>query len=508
MGYNGRDNKLEIIETIDVGKKGKVAVMELKRANYSETKLYPERILQFGDGNFLRAFADWAIHRMNKEADFDAGVVVVGPRGNDKVYRINDQDGLYTLQINGIDKGQLIEETMVIDAITRAFHTHKDYDEYLKTAENPDMRFIISNTTEAGISFAKEDRLEDRPQSSFPGKLTAWLYHRYKTFNGDRSKGVFVLPCELIDRNGEQLRAIVLDYAKLWALEEDFSNWIEEGSVFYNTLVDRIVPGFPKETAEETFRKLGYEDSYLVGAEWFHLWVIEGPRDIVKEFPSEKLGLNILFVDDLTAYRERKVRILNGAHTSMVPVAYLYGIDTVREAVEDEVVGGYIESLIFDEIIPTLDLEEEELKDFAASVLDRFRNPFIKHYLISISLNSMSKFKTRVLPSLLEFVERKGRLPEKMVFSLASLIYFYKGDRDGEKIALSDDSQYLELYEKLWKDYDGSRAGLEHLVGEVLALEELWELDLNSIEGLKKKLVDYLELIDGKGMKLALEEIN
>lgn len=313
---------------------------------------------------------------------------------------------------------------------------------------------------------------------------------------------------KLIDKNGEQLRNMVLDYAKLWGLEDDFHKWVEEGSIFYNTLVDRIVPGFPKETADEVFKELGYEDYYLVGAEWFHLWVIEGPRDIVKEFPSEELGLNVSFVDDLTAYRERKVRILNGAHTSMVPVAYLYGIDTVREAVEDGVVGAYIESLIFDEIIPTLELSEEELKEFAASVLDRFRSPFIKHYLISISLNSMSKFKTRVLPSLLDYVERKGRLPEKIVFSLASLIYFYKGDRGGEKIELSDDSFYLELYERLWGDYDGTRAGLEHLVGKVLALEELWELDLNSIEGLNKRLVDYLELIIDKGMKQALEEIN
>lgn len=480
---------------------------KLDRSRDNSLKVYPERILQFGDGNFLRAFADWVIYKMNKEAGFDSGVVVVGPRSNEKVYKINDQEGLYTLLINGIEKGELKQETILVDSITRAFNTYRDYDEYLKTAENPDMRFVISNTTEAGIEYIKEDKLEDRPQKSFPGKLTAWLYHRYKTFNGDKDKGMLVLPCELIDKNGDKLREIILDYAKDWNLEEDFSSWIKEANTFYNTLVDRIVPGYPKETAGKVEEKLGYKDDYLVEAEWFHLWVIEGPKEIAQEFPAEEVGLNVLFVDDLTAYRERKVRILNGAHTSMVPVSYLYGIDTVRESVEDEIIGRFMDGVIFKEIVPTLDLPEEELKEFAESVLDRFRNPFIKHYLISISLNSMSKFETRVLPSLLEYHKRKEVLPERLVFSLASLIYFYKGDRQGEEIELSDDKEILDLYKKLWGNYDGSDQALEEIVRAILSLEKLWKIDLNTIEGLTSRTSYYLSEIVNKGMKEAIKEV-
>lgn len=480
--------------------------MRLNRQVKKDTKLYPERILQFGDGNFLRAFADWAVHRMNKEVGFDSGIVVVGPRSNDKVYNLNDQEGLYTLLINGIEKGQLRQEKLLVDAITRAFHTYRDYDEFLKTAENPHMRFIFSNTTEAGIEYLDSDKLEDRPQKSFPGKLTAWLYHRYKTFEGDKDKGLFILPCELIDKNGERLKEIVTDYARLWELEEDFLLWLDQANIFYNTLVDRIVPGFPKGRAQELYEELGYEDDYLVEAEWFHLWVIEGPRDIVGEFPSKELGLNILFVDDLTSYRERKVRILNGAHTSMVPLAYLSGLDTVREAVEDELVGSFIEKIIFDEIVPSLEGPQEELRDFAEDVLDRFRNPFIKHFLMSISLNSISKFETRVLPSILDYIEREGKLPEKLVFSLAALISFYEGNRDGQKIDLADDDYYLDLFARLWDSYDGSRESLDRLIEEVLA-QEVWGQDLNEIKGLGELLADHLELIISQGMRVALEEV-
>ncbi|HLR34429.1 MAG TPA: tagaturonate reductase [Tissierellales bacterium] len=480
---------------------------KLKRTIDSNLKLYPERILQFGDGNFLRAFADWVIYKMNKEADFNSGIVVVSPRNNENIYKINEQDGLYTLLINGVEKGELKKDTMMVDSITRAFNTYRDYDEYLKTAENPDMRFIISNTTEAGIEYINNDKLDDRPQVSFPGKLTAWLYHRYKMFNGDMEKGMLILPCELIDKNGENLKSIVLKYAKDWGLEDGFVSWINEANIFYNTLVDRIVPGYPKENAEKIQKELGYEDEYLVEAEWFHLWVIEGPEEITKEFPADEIGLNVIFVDDLTAYRERKVRILNGAHTSMVPVAYLYGIDTVRESVENEVIGKYMNGVIFEEIIPTLDLPEEELKDFAESVLDRFRNPFIKHYLISISLNSMSKFETRVLPSLLEYHKRKEVLPERLVFSLASLIYFYKGDRNGEKIDLNDNENILKTYEKLWGKYDGSDERLKDIVKTVLALEDLWNINLNDIEGMTERVYYYLNRLINLGMKESIKEV-
>lgn len=482
--------------------------MLLNKSIYKEYKQYPERIIQFGDGNFLRAFVDWIVDKMNKELDFNSGVLVVGPRNNDKVYRLNEQDGLYTLLLNGIEKGELKQETEVINCITRSFNTYKDYDEYLRAAENPDMRFMISNTTEAGIVYDENDKLDDRPQNSFPGKLTAFLYHRYKAFDGDLSKGLLHIPCELIDKNGEKLREIIIKLAYKWELEDGFIDWINKANIFYNTLVDRIVPGYPKEKAAEIEKELGYEDNYLVEGEYFHLWVIEGPKEIIKkEFPADTIGLNVLFVDDLTPYRTRKVRILNGAHTTMVPVSYLYGIDTVKESVEDETIGKFIKSAIFDEIIPTLDLPEAELASFAEAVLDRFRNPFIKHYLMSISLNSMSKFETRVLPSILEYKNRKNTLPTKLVFSLASLIYFYKGDRNGDKINLSDNPEILETYKELWSNFDGSDEYIRHIVETILGMKDLWNMDLNEIDGLTEKVAGYLASIVRSDIKKSIEEV-
>lgn len=481
--------------------------MKLNKSCYREYKVYPERIIQFGEGNFLRAFADWIIDKMNDELDFNSGVLVIQPRNKDTVDRLNEQDGLYTLFLNGIEKGEIIREKKVINCITRGINTYKEYDEYLKVAENPNIRFIISNTTEAGIVYDENDKLEDRPQNSFPGKLTAFLYHRYKTFNGDLTKGLLCLPCELIDRNGDVLKDIIIKLAKNWGLEGGFVDWIKEANVFCNTLVDRIVPGYPKDNAVQIEEELGYKDNFLVESEYFHLWVIEGPKDIKNEFPANEIGLNVLFVDDLTPYRTRKVRILNGAHTSMVPVSYLYGIDTVRDSINHEVVGKYIESVIFDEILPTLDLPENELVEFSEDVLDRFRNPFIDHYLMSISLNSISKFETRVLPSILEYIRIKDELPNKLLFSFAALIYFYKGDRNGSKIELSDNPEVLETFEQLWEGYDHTEEYLIYLVERVLGNKEFWKQDLNNIEGLKDKISNYLIKIERHGMKKAVEEV-
>jgi tagaturonate reductase len=481
--------------------------MKLNKSTYENYKKYPERIIQFGEGNFLRAFTDWIIDKMNKELNFNSGVLVVQPLDGNLGEKLNEQDGLYTLYMNGIKNGQAVSEKEVINSVTRVLNTYNQYDEYLNSAENPELRFLISNTTEAGIALNENDKLEDRPQISYPGKLTSFLYHRYKAFNGDLNKGLILLPCELIDKNGDKLKEIILKLSSIWNLEEGFTKWINEGNVFCNTLVDRIVPGYPRDKIEELTKELGYEDNFIVEGEQFHLWVIEGPQWIKEEFPAHKLGLNVLVVDDMTPYRTRKVRILNGAHTTMTPVSYLYGLDTVKEAVEDEVIGKYVKDVIFEEIIPTLDLSKEELEDFANAVIDRFRNPFIKHYLMSISLNSMSKFETRVLPSLLEYKNRKGQLPSRLVFSLAALISFYKGERNGEKIAVSDDKEIMEIYCGLWGAYDGSEENLVKIVKEILALEKVWKMDLNKVEGLAEKVSDYLIKIEKLGMKEAFNEV-
>ncbi len=471
-----------------------------------EKKAYPEKVMQFGEGNFIRAFVDWMIDDMNKAGSFNGSVVVVQPRKKDRVKVLNEQEGLFTLFLNGIKNGEVVSEHSIISSISRGINTYENYDGFLNVAENQDLRFITSNTTEAGIVYEENDRLEDRPQSSFPGKLTAFLHHRYQYFSGDTTKGLIFMPCELIDENGVKLKEIILALAKGWNLEEGFIEWIEKANTFCNTLVDRIVPGYPRDKIEEITKKLGYEDKLVVEGEHFHLWVIEGPGWIKDEFPAHKAGLNVLFVDDLTPYRTSKVRILNGAHTAMVPVAYLYGKETVKDAVEDPVVGRFIKEAISDEIIPTLEQSREELQNFAEAVMDRFKNPFMKHYLMSISLNAMSKFKTRVLPSIFRYQEINQKLPRRLVFSLAALIAFYKGERAGEQIDVKDDAEILALYKGLWSAYDGTRQSLELIVKEVLGYEKIWEMNLNNIHGLHEQVTDDLEIILDKGMVEALRK--
>ncbi|MDW7693907.1 tagaturonate reductase [Flammeovirgaceae bacterium SG7u.111] len=466
-----------------------------------------EKIVQFGEGNFLRAFANWMIDKMNKEANYGAGVVVVQPIDRGLVTMLNDQDGLYTLYLNGIKNGEAVSEHEVIDCITRGIDPYADNAAYMSIAENPDLEIMLSNTTEAGISFNPDDKLEDTPQKSFPGKLTALLFKRYQTFSGDKSKGLVLIPCELIDKNGIKLKETILQYAELWKLGEGFTAWINEACSFCNTLVDRIVPGYPREKIGEITEELGYKDNLVVEGEQFHLWVIEGDEKAHEVFPADKVGLNVLFVKDQTPYRTRKVRILNGAHTTMVPVGYLYGIDTVRETVEHEVMGKFVKGAVDEEIIPTLDLPKEELESFSNDVMDRFRNPFIKHFLISISLNSMPKYETRVLPSLLEYVNRKQALPKKLVFSLASLISFYKGDRNGEEIPLKDNQDVLDLYKELWTNCDGSKEAIAVLAEKVLAYEPVWKQDLNKVPGLTDLTAEYVSLIQEKGMQEAIKAV-
>ena len=300
---------------------------------------------------------------------------------------------------------------------------------------------------------------------------------------------------------------MVYKYVDLWNLESEFINWLDEANIFCCSLVDRIVPGYPRDEISKITEELGYEDNLVDVGEQFYLWIIEGPKEIEREFPVGKAGLNIKFVDDMTPYRTRKVRILNGAHTSLVPVAYLCGLDTVKDSVEDNLVGQYLREIIFDEIIPTLDLPEDELKEFANDVLERFRNPFIKHYLMSIALNSMSKFETRDLPSLLEYLDRKGTLPNKLCFSLAALIEFYKGKRGDEDIALKDGQDVLGFYESLWSKYDGNDNSLRDIVINVLGYKTIWKRDLNEIPGLTDKVSDYLIDIENLGIKNAVRKV-
>lgn len=452
---------------------------KLNRTTARANQTRPVKILQFGEGNFLRAFVDWMIDILNERTDFNGGVEIVQPISKGMANAINEQEGLYHVLLKGIQQGKIFSETRLITCVSRAINPYENFQDFLATAENPELKFIVSNTTEAGITFAPTDSNSSVLAESFPGKLTQLLFHRFKFFKGDPGKGLIFLPCELIEKNGDTLKETILRYADRWNLPPHFSAWIKTANVFCNTLVDRIVPGFPKDTITEIHQSIGYEDNLVVQAEPFHLWVIEGDEIVQQHFPAQRAGLDIKFVSDLTPYRTRKVRILNGAHTTLVPVAYLAGFRTVKESVDDPVIGAYIRNSIFNEIIPTLDLPGDELNEFANDVIERFQNPFIKHELLSIALNSISKYKVRVLPSVLEYKKRTGKLPQNLLYSLAALIRFYKGEWQGSVIPLNDGADIIDFFKASWKSHD-----LEEVTQKVLSNDSFWGQDLTQIEGL------------------------
>lgn len=444
-----------------------------------EQKQHTERVLQFGEGNFLRGFVDYMFDKLNKECGGDFGVVIVQPRKGDKVTRLNNQNGLYTLYSRGLVNGVKTEETRVVECVTRGINPYENTQEFFKCAENPNMRYIVSNTTEAGIEYRKEEC--NFNTTTFPGRLAMFLKARYDA----GLNGFLILPCELIDKNGSCLKEYVLKYAHDWNFGEDFVNWINEKNVFANTLVDRIVTGYPRDMADEMCRQYGYIDNLIDTTEIFHLWVIECDKKYAKELPFDRAGLNVLWTDDVTPYKKRKVRILNGAHTSLVSSAMLMGIETVREALENELLSEYIKKAIFDEIIPTIDMNEQELVSFANDVLDRFRNPFINHLWSSIALNSVSKFKARVLPSIKDYISKFGKTPDCLVFSLASLIVFYKTETP------NDDKEVIDFIKRSTAE-------------EILSNTELWGDDLMY---LKKFVEKYIHLIETNGIKPAIKNI-
>ena len=453
----------------------------------------PVRVLQFGEGNFLRAFVDYFIDVMNEKAGFNSKVVLTQPIAQGLAPMINEQEGLYTLFLRGRENGEQVNRKRVISCVKSCNNPYEDFDGLMKNAANPDLRFIVCNTTEAGIVFDPSCMADDTPPSSFPGKLTAFMYERFKLGLG----GFIILSCELIDHNGAELLRCVKEYVKLWNLGADFEKWLDEENIFCSTLVDRIVTGYPREEAAAICEELGYQDNLINTAEVFGFWVIEGPQSIKDEFPVEKAGLPILITDDHMPYKQRKVRILNGAHTSMVLAAYLAGKSIVRECMEDEVIRDFMNGSIFDEIIPTLDLPEAELTEFANSVIDRFNNPYIDHRLTDIALNSRAKWKARVMPSVQEYVNRKGSLPERLTFSLAAFIAYYR--KGGEFVR--DDQWVLDFFEA----HKGDDA--RTLVNAVVNNEDMWGGELAKIPGFEEAVADYLEKIDAVGTYEVMKEL-
>lgn len=477
----------------------------------------PERVIQFGEGNFLRAFVEWMFHRLNQNNLFNGRIVVVQPIADGLANAINAQDGLYTLALRGLRDGQPVEEISVISSISRALNAYSEWEKVLACAENPNIEFLISNTTEAGISYDPQDRKEMAPPRSFPGKVTQYLYRRFCHFNGASDKGMILIPCELIDRNGDNLKRVVLRYAKEWGLSPAFAAWVENHNLFLNTLVDRVVTGYPKDEVAQLTARLGYEDTLLDTGELFHLWVIEGPAHVAEKLPFTQVGLNVIWTDDMSPYRTRKVRILNGAHTASVPASFLYGLETVGEMMDHPVMGRFVREAVYEEIVPSISLDKDMLTTFADSVIERFRNPYIQHYLISILLNSSSKFKTRVLPSILDYHRLFGKLPARLVFGLAALIAVYRDGRiengamsarraKGEFI-MKDDLPVLEFFADTWKAYDGSLSGARVVAEKTLSNPSLWGEDLNKLPGLTDMLAGFLLAICREGMPKALENL-
>ena len=453
----------------------------MERLKRTEPCKLKEKVLQFGEGNFLRGFVDWMIDKLNKEMDWNGGVVLVQPLAQGLVPMINEQDGLYTLYLRGLQNGEKVEETRVVECVTRGINPYENTDEFFECAKNPDLRFIVSNTTEAGIEYKPNQSADDFAGTTFPGRLTMFMKARYDA----GLPGFILLPCELIDKNGDCLKECVLKYAADFGYGQDFADWVEKENHFTNTLVDRIVTGYPRDTAKEMEEQYGYLDNVIDTAEIFHLWVIEGDKELAKELPFDKIGLNVLWTDDVTPYKKRKVRILNGAHTMMVLAAHLAGLETVKEAMDDELVFSFMKQGLFEEIIPTLDLPKDELEQFANDVIERFKNPFIKHYLLSIALNSVSKYQVRVLPSVLEYIKQHNEEPKRLVFSLAALIAFYRTD------AANDNPDVMEFMKTA-------------STGDILAKTEYWGTDLSF---LKPSIDKYLEAIDSKGIREAMKEV-
>ncbi len=475
----------------------------LNRTSAPQAKRYTEKVIQFGEGNFLRAFIEWIIWKTNQKTDFNAGVVVVQPIEKGMVEWLNEQDGLYHLNLQGLQNGEPVNSAELIDVISRGINPFTDFKAYLALSEQPEIRFVISNTTEAGIAFDPSCKLTDEPASSYPGKLTQLLYHRWEYFKGDMSKGLIIFPCELIFENGKHLKECIRQYIDLWNLGPDFRAWFEEACGVYSTLVDRIVPGYPRDTAAELCERVGYDDHLLDKAEIFHLWVIEAPKEVAAEFPADKAGLNVLFVPSEAPYHERKVTLLNGPHTVLSPVGYLSGLDTVKECCEDPEIGAFVHKVMYDELLPTLNLPEEELLKFAGDVVERFRNPFVKHFVTSIMLNSFPKFKTRDLPGLKTYLERKGELPKGLVLGLAGICTYYKGGKRGEtEIVPQDDEKILALLKELWATGD-----VRKVAEGVLADQFIWGEDLNAIPGLTDMLTADLALIQAEGMRAAVRSI-
>jgi tagaturonate reductase len=490
-----------------------IADGHLKVEASAPSSLKPVRILQIGDGNFLRAFADWMIDVANGAGLFNGRVTMAQPLARGIADLMKAQDCLYTVLLRGVQNGVAVDSRRVVSCVEKVLNPYSEWDAMLATAQDPSLRFVISNTTEAGIAYTEEPLLDGQCPGSFPAKVTALLLARFKALGGTASSGLVFLPCELIEANATKLRAYVLQYAEAWKLPAEFVIWIREHNVFCNTLVDRIVPGFPAAEAEALYAQFGYKDPLLVAAEPFLLWVIEGPAAIAEELPLHKAGLDVVWTTDLQPYRTRKVRILNGAHTASSLAAFCAGLDTVQSMTEDLVVSKFLSRVMFEEIVPFVPLPDAERLAYAQTIMERFANPSIRHELISIALNSVSKWQVRVLPTVKDYAAKHGRAPAGLSFSLAALLNFYhgkfveggeyEGRRQGQTYPIRDSADVLAILNAAWQ---GS-GDLNVVVAGLLADVRLWGEDLTRVSGLAEQTASALSRIKALGVKAAMAEL-
>ncbi|TFD94817.1 tagaturonate reductase [Cryobacterium lactosi] len=459
----------------------------------------PTRAIQFGEGNFLRAFVDWQLQQMNTQGLFNGGVKIVQPLAGGLVAMLEEQDNLYTVLLEGKQNGEEVQSHEVLTLVNGTVNPYTDYEAFLDLAADDDIEFIFSNTTESGIVFNADDQLADRPHASFPGKLTALLYRRFEL----GKKGFTLIPCELIEHNGAKLKDTVLATAANWNLGAAFSSWITTDNTFCSSLVDRIVPGYPKDRAEELCAQFGYDDRLIVKAEPFLLWVIEGPQSLTETLPLAQAGLNVTVTDDMTPYRERKVFLLNAPHTTLASLARLAGVETVRDVMLDDDFGPLVHSVMYDEIMPVLDLPHDELAAYAESVKERFENPFMHHELAAIALNSVSKFTSRLLPVLTGCHAANGTFPPRVTLALSAILLTYSGD-PAVSITPVDSTETISTFHAA---YTSDAARPARYVAKILADTSLWGTDLTALDGLVDQVTAGLVSLRDNGVRATLADL-
>ena len=478
-------------------------------SEFHQKQQHPVRILQFGEGNFLRAFVDYAVDIANEENGFDGSVAVVMPRSG-KTDRFSKQNDIFTVCLRGQQHGKVCKENRVITSVKTVVSARDEYDTFIALAHEDALEFVVSNTTEAGIVCDANDKFEDCPPTTFPAKLTKFLYERYTFYKGASDKGLVMLPTELNDNNGKLLQDCVTKYAENWGLEQGFLNWLNQSCKFVDTLVDRIVVGYPEDSIDKIQAELGYEDALLDQAEPFSQWVI-GDSTLADRLPLNSSKFHVEFTDHIQAFKEQKVRILNGAHTSMVLGAYLAGLDYVGQCMEDPIIRKALDQTVFGEIVPTVDLPEEKAVAFAQAVYERFENPFVKHALLAIALNSISKWRARVLPTFKDSLAATGKLPKLLTYSLAALLAFYRtseqgdqcliGSRTGNTYEIHDDEDKLAFIK------DHAALAPADYVKAVLGQTDWWGEDLNAVDGLADAVTAHMDRMAEVGVKAHLTEL-